>query len=635
MTGPRTFDRDSAGQGWQWASRALFALAILLLVGHFVIYVHFAVGVMRFPFDYDQGEGFELVDTIMFSEGEWPYRDNETYPFYASNYPPLFHVLLVPFVWLFGPAYWYGRLAGFLATLITAAAIGWIVLREGRHRPLAIMAGLAYLASNYIFHVGPLFRQHISMVMFETLAILVLAHVTEQRDARRRRWTMVAGLLLLLAAGFTKQLALATCVAVFVFLVVRNPRRSIAWGMIFAGAAGLLFVGINVATGGEWWANIIAANVNEYFPQQFVDLFEQWFRLHYALVILAGLFALYELYFDRLSLYSMWWVLAVANSALSGKWGAGDSYFATAIAATCVLSGIFAARAVRGDWRFPDNYLARALSGPRAFAAGRRRALLRGAGVIVPAVYILYALTVVKMPTEGRFFGALSDALGLESSYGDRYAFYDGAGWVPGYATIGHVPTQMDIDNGWRLVDVIRASERPVLSEEAGFSLQADRDVITNPTQLKNLYENDLFDPANLVAAIRAHDFGALIFRAQFYPPPVLDAAYEAYYPDETIPMNGFNYEVWRPGPSAEERGALAGRLDAPVAGETAILSVSLPVEQAARWTAHALAFHNWDGRGLAQQGDCHAGQVEREGFRLTVQVCPSGDGSALTLQGE
>lgn len=635
MTGPQTFDRDSAGQGWQWASRALFALAILLLVGHFVIYVHFAVGVMRFPFDYDQGEGFELVDTIMFSEGEWPYRDNETYPFYASNYPPLFHVLLVPFVWLFGPAYWYGRLAGFLATLITAAAIGWIVFREGRHRPLAIMAGLAYLASNYIFHVGPLFRQHISMVMFETLAILVLAHVTEQRDARRRRWTMVAGLLLLLAAGFTKQLALATCVAVFVFLFVRNPRRSIAWGVIFAGAAGLLFVGINVATRGEWWANIIAANVNEYFPQQFVDLFEQWFRLHYALVILAGLFALYELYFDRLSLYSMWWVLAVANSALSGKWGAGDSYFATAIAATCVLSGIFAARMVRGDWRFPDNYLARALSGPRAFAAGRRRALLRGAGVIVPAVYILYALTVVKMPTEGRFFGALSDALGLESSYGDRYAFYDAAGWVPGYATIGHVPTQTDIDNGWRLVDVIRASERPVLSEEAGFSLQADRDVITNPTQLKNLYENDLFDPANLVAAIRAHDFGALIFRAQFYPPPVLDAAYEAYYPDETIPMNGFNYEVWRPGPSAEERGALAGRLDAPVAGETAILSVSLPVEQAARWTAHALAFHNWDGRGLAQQGDCHAGQVEREGFRLTVQVCPSGDGSALTLQGE
>ena len=42
---------------------------------------------MRFPFDYDQGEGFELVDTIMLSEGQWPYRNAEVYPFYASNYP--------------------------------------------------------------------------------------------------------------------------------------------------------------------------------------------------------------------------------------------------------------------------------------------------------------------------------------------------------------------------------------------------------------------------------------------------------------------------------------------------------------------------------------------------------------------
>jgi hypothetical protein len=635
MTGRHTIDQDRASRGWQWASRALFALAIALLVGHFLIYVHFAVSVMRFPFDYDQGEGFELVDTIMFSDGEWPYRDNESYPFYASNYPPLFHAILVPFAWLFGPAYWYGRLAGFVATLVTAAAIGWIVLREGRHRPLAIMAGLAYLASNYIYHVGPLFRQHISMVMFETLAILVLAHVTEGEDVRRRRWTMVAGLLLLLAAGYTKQLALATCIAVFIFLFVRNPRRSIAWGVVFAGAAGLLFLWINVATGGEWWANIIAANVNEYFLQQFIDLFEQWFRLHYALVIPAGLFALYELYFDRLSLYSVWWALALANTALSGKWGAGDSYFATAIAATCVLAGIFAARTVRGDWQFPDNYLARALARPRAFAARHRRALLHGAGVIVPAVYVLYAASVVKMPTEGRFFGALSDALGLESSYGDRYAFYDSAGWVPGYATIGHVPTQTDINNGWRLVDVIRASERPVMSEEAGFSLQADRDVITNPTQLKNLYENDLFDPANLVAAIRAHEFGAIIFRAQFYPPPALDAAYEAYYPDETIPMNGFNYEVWRPGPPAAERDALAAGLESLGAGATATLHVSLPVEQAARWAAHALAFRNWDGPGLAPQGECFAGQAGQAGSRLVAEVCPSGERATIVLRGE
>ena len=393
-----------------WASRTLFALALVLLVAHFTLYVYYAVGLMRFPFDYDQGEGFELVDTVLFSEGQWPYRNNEVYPFYASNYPPLFHVILAPFVWVFGPAHWYGRLAGFLGTLVTASAIGIIVWREGRHRPLAVMSGLAFLASNYVYHVGPLFRQHMTMVMFETLAILTLPHVTEIDDPRRRRRMMIGGLVLLLAAGYTKQLALATCAAVFVFLFIRNPRHAVTWGLVFALAAGVIFLWINTATGGEWWANIIAANVNEYYPQQFIDLFKQWFRLHSVLVGMAGLVIVYELYFARLSLYSVWWVLAVVNSGLSGKWGAGDSYFATAIAASCVLAGIFAARTVRGVWTFPDNYLTRALAPARNLGQAYRGPLLTLAGLVIPALYLFYGLSVIKLPTEGRVFGPLADA---------------------------------------------------------------------------------------------------------------------------------------------------------------------------------------------------------------------------------
>ena len=38
----------------------------------------------------------------MFSQGRFPYQDTNVYPFYSSNYPPLFHVIAAPFVWLFG-----------------------------------------------------------------------------------------------------------------------------------------------------------------------------------------------------------------------------------------------------------------------------------------------------------------------------------------------------------------------------------------------------------------------------------------------------------------------------------------------------------------------------------------------------
>ena len=159
-------------------NRLLLFAALLILLFSFAVYVAYAANLIAFPFDYDQGEGFELVDTILFSEGRFPYLDTNVYPFYSSNYPPLFHVIAAPFVWLFGDAYWYGRLLGFLGTLATAAAIGYAVyLDGGKNKWIAALSGLAFLASNTVYHIGPLFRQHMTMVMFETLAVVVLAHV--------------------------------------------------------------------------------------------------------------------------------------------------------------------------------------------------------------------------------------------------------------------------------------------------------------------------------------------------------------------------------------------------------------------------------------------------------------------------
>jgi hypothetical protein len=230
--------------------------------------------------------------------------------------------------------------------------------------------------------------------------------------------------------------------------------------------------------------------------------------------------------------------------------------------------------------------------------------------------------------------------LGLESSYGERYAFYDSAGWTPGYATIGHIPTQEDIDNGWRIVDILRASDRPAMSEEAAFSIRADKDVVTNPTQLKNLYENDLFDPANLVAAIQTQDFGVIVFRAQFYPPPVLAAVYEAYYPAGIIPMNGFDYEIWRPGPTLSEREAFAAHLDAVAPGDTITQALAFPFENAPRWLDHALTHLNWQlredgGTSPGADADCVSRTYQRDEITLRTVLCPLDSGTELTLTEE
>ena len=525
-------------------NRLLLIAALVILLFSFAVYILYALNLMAFPFDYDQGEGFELVDTIMFSQGQFPYQDTNVFPFYSSNYPPLFHVIAAPFVWVFGNAYWYGRLLGFLGTLVTAAAIAYAVYRDGGgHRWVALFSGLAFLASNTVYHIGPLFRQHMTMVMFETLAVVVLAHANEIADTGKRRRTIFFGLALVLAAGYTKQLALATAIAIFAFLFIRQPRRAIIWGIGFAVVGAAIFLWINIATHGQWWLQTITANVNEYIPDQTIGLFRLWFSLYGFLIIPAALFALYELYFDRLSIYTVWFGAAIGVALLSGKWGAGDSYFATSIAALCVLSGLFASRTLKRTWTFPRNYLSRLVIFPfRRFAPELGTLGL----VVIPLLYIGYGRATLHMPTTGAIFEPLASALAITPNA--QNGFYDSAGRIAGgYADIGHLTTQTDIDAGWHIVDLVKATDKPVLSEDAAFNLLAGKQVIGNPTQLLNLAADGHFDSTALIKMVGDRAFGLIIFRAQFYPVDVLQAIARTYQQTDEVDMNGFHYLILRP----------------------------------------------------------------------------------------
>ncbi len=315
----------------------LAVIAILAYVAYLVVYVAYAVDLFRWPFDYDQGEGFELYDAILYSQGEWPYRDNAVYPFYASNYPPLFHLLIVPLLPIFGPQLIAGRLVSFIATLVTAGVIAAVVRREVSGWFIPLISGLAFLASNYVYQIGPLCRMHMTMVMFETLAIAFIARFEHPQHGQRN---LILGLLMLLCAGYTKQMAVFTVIAALSYVFLRDIKKAVVAGVALAVVAGTIFWLLNVATGGQWWVNTIQANVNEFEYRQTIFLFGQWFRLHTVFILLAAGYLIYELFWDRLSIYSLWFFFALGTGALSGKWGAGFGYFTTAVAAACLASGL-------------------------------------------------------------------------------------------------------------------------------------------------------------------------------------------------------------------------------------------------------------------------------------------------------
>jgi len=503
----------------------LSAVALLVFVGYLAIYAVYALALFRWPYDYDQGEGFELYDAVLYSRGEWPYRDNAVFPFYASNYPPLFHLLIVPLLPLLGPRLIAGRLVSFAATLVTAGAIAAVVRREARTWLVPALAGLAYLSSNIVYQIGPLCRLHPTMVMFETLAVACIAGFQDPRHGRRN---LLLGLFFLLCAGYTKQLAVFTVAAALGFVFLRDVRRALAAGASLAVVAGGLFLLIDRLTAGQWMVNIIHANVNEFDYLWTLAFLRQWLQLHPVLIFLAAGLLVYELFWGRLSVYALWFVFAVGMGLLSGKWGAGPGYFMTAIAAACVMAG-------------------RALVLLEAALPRRWPRLAGAAALLAPLLFLLQAAFTVHMPTAGPVLGPVARLLGVDDRLiqGDctTFAYTDSSG----YTQLGHLLSPADYEAGERIMAYVRAADGPVFSEEAAFSLLAGRPVVTNPTQLLNLYKNGLLDTGEIIRRIEAEEFGAVIFRAQFYPPPVLEAIGQHYRPVEHICMNGFYYHILLP----------------------------------------------------------------------------------------
>jgi len=372
------------------------------------------------------------------------------------------------------------------------------------------------------------------MVMFEALAVAAIAGFQHPRHGTRN---LLLGLFFLLCAGYTKQLAVFTVVATLAYVFLRDVRKALLAGLGLAVTAGVLFLWLDWATGGQWMLNIIHANVNEFDYRQTIAFLQQWFRLHPVLIVLASALLLYELFWDRLSVYVLWFLFAVGMGLLSGKWGAGPAYFMTSIAAACVLAG----RALMK--------LGQAL--PRRWP--RASALV---AVLAPLLFLTQAACTLHLPTAGPIFGPLARALGVHERLvqGDctTFDYYDSGG----YTQLGHLLTAEDYRAGERILRYVRESDGPPFSEEAAFNLLAGRAVVTNPTQLLNLYQNDLLDTSDIVARIAAEEFGVVVFRAQFYPQPVLEAIGRHYRPVEHICMNGFYYRILLPNrllPAEEE----------------------------------------------------------------------------------
>jgi hypothetical protein len=410
--------------------------------------------------------------------------------------------------------------------MLSLAAVGLAVLVIVRAVKLqsngwlpALTAGLFFLASPYVYHVTPLARVNALMLALSLLGVHVLWRVADAKPRPALGWYVLGGAILL-AALYTKQMALDAAGAALLYLAVRDPRRAFGLGAGVLAAGGLIYLAIDWVTGGGFSLNVLWANANPFSVDQALSYYRNFLEIHPLLVGVALAVTAVDLArrgARGVSVWSLYFAFALVVALGTGKWGAGESYFLPAIAAGSVLFG-------RGLGAVEAGF-ARAVA-----AAGRARSSAGAsllAGAIIGAI-LLAGGWQLRLLWHGQW---TRPELGL----------YDRGIQA---SVLGRRPTLADTVAGEEVARYLAQAPGDVLAEESAFALVAGRRVLGNATQQRNLYEAGRHDPAALLAALDSGEVSVVVLNAQQYPPPVLAAIGRNCYAVDTLEMNGFRYLV-------------------------------------------------------------------------------------------
>jgi dolichyl-phosphate-mannose-protein mannosyltransferase len=316
------------------------ATALLLLAQGWAVLHFMGQGwdALAFPYPLNYGEGPLLDQAVRLAEFQNIYRSDLTRPPYVvSNYPPLFPLVQAPLVWLFGPAFWYGRLISLLSAAAVTLFVGLTLHALTRDRLAAVAGALIFPAMPYVVRWSSLARVDLLGLALSWAGLFVLARWPH------RRWSVVAAGLLLVAAVYTRQTyALAAPLAAFVWLLAHGQKRRALELAGVAGGAGLILFGtLNILTGGGLFLNMVTANLND-FRWERVSLNALGALLACPLLLLG---ALTFLVFAPRKINRSWWLVApylaasVPLALLVGKVGSDVNYLLELSAALGLATG--------------------------------------------------------------------------------------------------------------------------------------------------------------------------------------------------------------------------------------------------------------------------------------------------------
>ena len=488
----------------------LVAAALLVVIGRSVwLFLDYNRQLIAFPFNVDYGEGPVLDQVMRLTRGETIYpRDISTPPYIIGNYPPMYHLVQLPFALIFGPAFWYGRVINLISLLAAAFFIGATLYEINKDLLSAVIGGALLLTFPYILHWSGFVR-----VDSLALGLSWAAIYTVVRGGGKRR-SIILTAILLSAAIYTRQsYGLAAPFASFMVLLSQKPedipedrtgfvRRvfsRISWKpalqlTLWTAAISLVVFGLlNLITGGGFFFNIITANVNPFFWNTVRNYQEQIAQHMLTFIVGCAIFTVSAVWFKQRS----WWLAVpyLAGATISaitiGKDGSNVNYLFELCAAFSFMIGA-------------------------------------GLGVIG----ISWKLKPVEWVGKGWIFKLAAMVLiGL-----NVMALYDWS--LTDYYKWPTDRIQYEYEDIARMVELAEDAEGPILADEfMGLVVVGGKPLAFQPFEYKQLVAGDVWDQQDFILSIFDQEY-AYIF---LYDTPWWDSQGARWTPDQLQAIFG-NY---------------------------------------------------------------------------------------------
>ena len=305
-----------------------------------ILFLQHAWDTLAYPYSLDYGEGAVLDQVIRLFQGQAIYRTSFAEPPYVINvYPPVYLIAQLPFLQLWGPAFWYGRIISLLSALGIAVFIALTVQRLVGNRAAGVVGGLTFLAIPYIVHWAVLFRIDMLALFLSWVAIYVIVRWP------RERWSLLASVLFLVLSIYTRQsYLLAAPLTILCWLWSQTGwKRALSFVGLLAGSVFGLFLLLNLLTKGGFFFNTITVLGKQAISIDIVSYYAEELFNHMPLLVAAAALTMALVFVktpeNNWKFFSTPYLLGAVISAVTiGKPGSNVNYLIEVAAAlsTCV-----------------------------------------------------------------------------------------------------------------------------------------------------------------------------------------------------------------------------------------------------------------------------------------------------------